>query len=69
MRLQQAMEKRLKETSDRWDGERRRMSADANQAMKVSVANCVIEEKMTIKHIISGLRQLFKIIQKLIAFF
>ncbi|XP_075880226.1 centrosomal protein of 112 kDa [Nelusetta ayraudi] len=35
VRLQQAMEKRLKETSDRWDGERRRMSADANQAMKV----------------------------------
>lgn len=38
VRLQQAMEKRLKESSDRWDEERRRMSADADQAMKVSVA-------------------------------
>lgn len=37
VRLQQAMEKRLKETSDRWDEERRRMSADADQAVKVSV--------------------------------
>lgn len=37
VRLQQAMEKRLRETSDRWDEERRRMSADADQAVKVSV--------------------------------
>lgn len=37
VRLQQAMEKRLRETSDRWDEERRRMSADADQVTKVSV--------------------------------
>lgn len=37
VRLQQAMEKRLKETSNRWDEERRRLSADADQAVKVSV--------------------------------
>lgn len=37
VRLQQAMEKRLREASDRWDDERRRMSADADQDTKVSV--------------------------------
>lgn len=39
VRLQQAMEKQLEETEARWDEERRCMSDNADQAIKVSVGH------------------------------